>query len=289
MLPISRILVPTDFSERSLGILPYARALAENHNAKVILLHTVDPFYTVPPTGFSGPVVIPVSSSVIKEREQRMEQFGVSELQGLAVRRLVQEGDAVGQIIAFARDERVSLIAMPTHGYGALRRFLIGSITSKVLHDAACPVLTGVHSDKPITRSVGLTNVLCAIDLGPQSEEVLAWTGQFAADFKAKVGIVHCIGPLSSGLRSSVSPQLLLELEAAARTQIEKLQSATNTLDAAVHLRVGEPAHELSSLAESANADLLVIGRGPKDREGGRLPANAYAIIRQSPCAVVSV
>jgi nucleotide-binding universal stress UspA family protein len=56
-----------------------------------------------------------------------------------------------------------------------------------------------------------------------------------------------------------------------------------------VHLRNGDPAREVSALAESVGADLLVIGRGPRDREGGRLPKNAYAIIRQSPCVVLSV
>ena len=34
---------------------------------------------------------------------------------------------------------------MPTHGYGVFRRFLLGSVTSKVLHDLGCPVLTGAH------------------------------------------------------------------------------------------------------------------------------------------------
>jgi nucleotide-binding universal stress UspA family protein len=291
MLPISKILVPTDFSERCLGLLPYVKALAEKHKAQVILLHAVDPFYTVPPTGFSGPVVVPVSPAVIKEREQRMSEFGTSELQGLKVQRLVQEGDSVGQVVAFAKDENVSLIAMPTHGYGAVRRFLIGSITSKVLHDTACPVLTGVHSEdnRAASGTVRFSNILCAVDLGPQSQEVLGWAAELAAEFKAKLAIAHVIGLLDARFPDVPSLQFRLELEAAARRELERLQVATDTQAATVHLQGGDPAREVSSLAESTGADLLVIGRGPRDREGGRLPANAYAIIRQSPCAVVSV
>ena len=42
-------------------------------------------------------------------------------------------------------------------------------------------------------------------------------------------------------------------------------------------------------VAAEMKADLLVIGRGAADEDGGRLAANAYAIIRQSPCPVISV
>ena len=38
---------------------------------------------------------------------------------------------------------------MPTHGFGPLRRFLLGSVAAKVLHDAQCPVWTSVHTDAP--------------------------------------------------------------------------------------------------------------------------------------------
>ena len=168
MLPISRILAPTDFSDRCRGMLPYVKAVAQKHDAEVILLHAIDPFFTIPPTGFSAPVVIPISPSVIAERENRLDEFAISELDGVKVRRIVQKGDAAIEIGSVAQVESVSLIAMPTHGYGALRRLLLGSVTSKVLHDAACPVLTGVHSeDLPALRAVQFSKVLCAIDLGP--------------------------------------------------------------------------------------------------------------------------
>ena len=295
MLPISRILVPTDFSDRCRGILQYVKALAQKHGAEVILLHAVDPFYTIPPTGFSAAVVIPVSPSVIAEREKLLDEFGISELEGLQVQRIVQKGDAASEINAFAQAENVSLIAMPTRGYGALRRLLLGSVTSKVLHDTACPVLTGVHAeDLPALRAVRFSKVLCAIDLGPQSEDVLAWASQFAADFKATLGIVHSIAPLDAGFPYAPSPEFRLELEAGARKEIERLQIATKTEAAASHILGGEPGRAVSALAESSGADLLVIGRGPADPSsprfsGARLPRNAYAIIRQSPCPVISI
>lgn len=290
MLPITRILAPTVFSDRCRSMLPYVRAMAEKHGAEVILLHVVDPFYTIPPTAFSAPVVIPVSPKVVEEREKLLEEYGVAELQGLKVQRYVLRGDSVSQIVSHAETEKISLIAMPTHGYGALRRLLIGSVTSKVLHDVACPVLTGVHAEHPpATGAVPFAKVLCAVDLGPQSEEVLGWAAQFAADYGAKLVIVHSIASLDEGYPFIASLQFRMELETAARKELERLQAATKTETVAAHIVGGEPATAVRTQAESSGADLLIVGRGPKEPDGGRLPRNAYAIIRQSPCPVISV
>ncbi len=57
------------------------KAVAQKHRVEVILLHSVDPFYTIPPTGFSAPVVIPVSDAAIADREKLMGVFGGSELE----------------------------------------------------------------------------------------------------------------------------------------------------------------------------------------------------------------
>jgi nucleotide-binding universal stress UspA family protein len=51
----------------------------------------------------------------------------------------------------------------------------------------------------------------------------------------------------------------------------------------------GDAPHVVCGAAESRQADLLVIGRGSAAGMFGRLRTSAYAIIRQSPCPVVSV
>lgn len=291
MLPISRILAPVDFSDRCLGMIPYVQAIAARYDAEVVLLHIVNPFYTVPPTAFSAPAMIPLPQSAIAEREKQMEEFAESELQGVAVRRLVYEGDAAAQIVAFAQAENIPLIAMPTRGHGVLRRFLIGSETSKILHDVSCPVLTGVHLEEPPgPESVRFANILCAVDLGPQSRPTLAWASQLAADFHARLGIVHALAPVNPGVIVLFSSDFQMELEKLARQEIEKLQSAAGAEAASVHIEEGEAAPTVCSLAKSLGADLLVIGRGAaQEGQTERLRTNAYSIIRQSPCPVISV
>jgi nucleotide-binding universal stress UspA family protein len=58
---------------------------------------------------------------------------------------------------------------------------------------------------------------------------------------------------------------------------------------AEVHIEFGHVPDAICSHAGRMAADLLVIGRGHGSAAGGRLPTAAYAIIRDSPCAVVSV
>jgi nucleotide-binding universal stress UspA family protein len=51
----------------------------------------------------------------------------------------------------------------------------------------------------------------------------------------------------------------------------------------------GDPHREVTRLAAESSSDLVVIGRGADSSMAGRLKAQAYAIVRQSPCPVLSV
>ena len=83
--------------------------------------------------------------AIIEERKQQVQSFLSSEFETVSTVRLTLEGDP-GRIIAdYAAKEKVDLIMMPTHGYGPFRRFLLGSVTAKTLHDAQCPVWTSAH------------------------------------------------------------------------------------------------------------------------------------------------
>ena len=281
MLPLSRIVVPTDFSDRCRGMLRYVKVITARYGAELTLLHVVNPVYEIPATGISGPAIIAVPQSVIAEQTEKMAEFGRDDLHGLEVRRLVYQGDPEEQIVRFVESEGIDLLAMPTHGSGVLRRFLIGSVTAKVLHDVACPVLTGVHMEEVLNDvPVTLSSVLCAVDLGGQSRQTLAWAVQFAKDFDASLSVVHAVPALSRGA-ADVANQ--------AREQLEKLLAAVGADASDIYILEGEPVTTVCSFAKSSGADLLVIGRGLQDGPAGRLRTNAYAIIRESPCPVISI
>jgi nucleotide-binding universal stress UspA family protein len=73
-----------------------------------------------------------------------------------------------------------------------------------------------------------------------------------------------------------------------ARAEIAKLQEQAGS-KAEVLVEDGDAPRVVCSVAKRLGADVLVIGRGSAAGVFGRLRTNAYAIIRQSPCPVVSV
>jgi nucleotide-binding universal stress UspA family protein len=291
MFSIGKILVPIDFSDKSLEIIPAVKALAMQYGSEVILFHVAEPFYTIPATGISGPVMIPVPADAMAEHRDKMQNFAVDELMGTKVRRLVYEGEPVSHILTFTTQENVDLIAVPTRGHGSLRHFLIGSLTSKILHDSPCPVLTGVHLGDSHNADQGrkLSHIVCGIDLGRQAQEVYAWASQLAADCGARLTVVHAIAPMNPALPISPTPDLAIRLEELAREMIEKITTSIGGTTPSVVIEHDYPQRALCSTAKSTGADLLVIGRGPKDHPNGRLSSNAYAIIRQAPCPAISI
>jgi len=287
MLPISRILMPVDFSQRCLGMIPHVSQFERQYDAEILLLHVVNPVYVIPETGISASAILSVPEWILTTQRKKMEGFAASELRDFRVRRLVYEGDPEAQIVTTAEAEDVQLVVMPTHGYGVFRRFLLGSVTSKVLHDLGCPVLTGAHlTELGGSGNIAISNIVCAIDRDAQSRDTLEWASSLAVDFQARLSVVHAIPRLDPSL--GVSSDLKAQMEATVREEIGNPQSTAAAKKMAVSIQEGDVADAVCGYAKSVGAHLVVIGRG-KDRQMGRLRTNAYGIIRQSPCPVVSI
>jgi nucleotide-binding universal stress UspA family protein len=198
-------------------------------------------------------------------------------------------GDPAQVIVEFSREHATDLIIMPTRGHGALRRFLLGSVTAKILHDAGCPVWTGVHTDdeQPSQKCNDIRHVACGVDLGPQSVRVLQWASDFAAVFDARLTVIHASTQLEPVIGVVHDPEWRAHVWKVTQEQLSEMLLKTG-IKAESKLAPGEPAKAVTAAAEEMGADVLVIGRTP-DRLLGRLRTNAYAIIRQSLCPVVSV
>jgi len=167
---------------------------------------------------------------------------------------------------------------------------LLGSVTAKVLHDADCAVWTGVHIEQPpADEATAVRHVVCAVNLSSSSTRVLGWASQLAAEFKACLTLVHAIDSLLPGTEGyQLSPEWRKEMTEAAVSDLASLQQRVGT-SAAVSLHMGDAAQTVCTEVRRLNADLLVIGRSSETGILGRLTERAYAIIRQSPCPVVSV
>jgi len=138
MLPLKKILYPTDFSEASYEALKVANELAVHFSAELWVIHAISPFATATsPAGFSP----------IAEME-RAAQTSLEELikermpKELHIRQIITIGGAADEIIRIAEHERVDLIVIGTHGQTGWRHAVFGSVAEKVVRLASCPVLS---------------------------------------------------------------------------------------------------------------------------------------------------
>ena len=148
MLKLKQILVPVDFSERCAIAARRAVLLAERFDARLTLAHVIDRF---PYKGTKMEIFYGENGEVISGKDldekyrKRLHEFITKVTGGALPQEVLLKGDPAEEIIKFVQEQGVSLVVVPTQGYGPFRKFLLGSVTAKILHDANCPVLTGVH------------------------------------------------------------------------------------------------------------------------------------------------
>jgi nucleotide-binding universal stress UspA family protein len=181
------------------------------------------------------------------------------------------------------------MIMMPTHGRGIFRRMLLGSVTAKVLHDAACPVWTSAHTEElPDGGQPTPSKILCAVDLMASSAALIQWTAQLAADTGASLRLIHAVPGAAAWPERQFNSELEQALKDKARKEISALLEASG-LDFPICISPGDVAAVVSEEAHGHGADLVVIGRGVIHEKLGRLRTHVHNVIRQAPCPVISV
>jgi len=266
MFQLKRILFPVDFSERCRGAAAYVEALVGRFDAELILLHVIEATYNS------------TLEDLHKTQREKFHKFFGNDLKHLRVKEVVDHGEAARKIIECASAHHADLIMIPTQGMGIYRRLILGSTSAKVLHDADCPVWTGVHLENaPPLESVACDRIVCAVDLKPASIRVLDWAARLAEEYQAELTVVHVV---PAGETQSA--------RSGAREELEGLQAAARAR-AVLRVETGEVSKVVAELGGALKADLLVIGRKAEAGVLGRLEMTAYSIIRQSPCPVVSV
>jgi nucleotide-binding universal stress UspA family protein len=279
---IKQILFPFDFSAQGLQAAPFVRALASHLGASVTIVSVVPLNLAVLPVGMDEDV-----GAWTRALQSRLDQALTTELGGVPVKRITDAGDPGSRITAVAHNEGVDLIMMPTHGLGLFRTLLIGSATSKVLHDARCPVWTAAHAEQQ--RRGGLPRViLCAVDGGPESGSLLKWANDFSVRVGAALKVLHVVGPMTAWPPLELGLSLQEQARDTAQAKMLALQAAAG-VQAPLRVAIGDVVETVTEHARERDADLILIGRGSLQSPLGRLRTHAYGIIQRSPCPVLSV
>lgn len=277
MCEIKKILFPVDFSDTCLGAARYVEAFVGHFEAELMLLHVID------------------ESSDEEQQwlsKVQLDAFLSNELKYFTTFRTMCSGDPATEIHEVVESWKPDLVMMPTHGLGSFRRFLLGSVTAKVLHDVDCPVWTGAHAETaPRLEDIHCRKILCALDLRERSEQVLSWGAELATSFGASLAVVHAMEPTDISICGwYLNLGDWFRRYAATRTRfcLEALVNRAR-VKCDVFVKPGGPVRVSAAVAREYKADLVVIGRYGCADVAGHLLETSYDIIRESPCPVISV
>jgi nucleotide-binding universal stress UspA family protein len=140
MRRLRRILHPSDFSPASRAAFRTALAAAKAQRSELIVAHVVH--LPVAP-GLPAKLQGELRSRARDEAEQQLERLvRTARAAGVRAKSLVLDGPVAHQSIVAAARRRVDLIVIGTHGRTGLPAMLLGSVASRVIATAPCPVLT---------------------------------------------------------------------------------------------------------------------------------------------------
>ncbi|NOT95663.1 MAG: universal stress protein [Nitrospira sp.] len=284
------VLVATDGSKFGTWGLNWVAKLPFVVPPKVTALHVVDiaslraPFLSQP--------VMAGMERYIQEEAQRMDarsakalkeaklQLATLKLKG-AVRK---EQGAIAQTILKRAPKRDGLLVVGSQGLDALDRFMLGSVSTNLIHHATCPVLVVKDAAVPLRR------ITLATDGSAASAKALAFVVKnFQPDTSTGKG-GHV--PIHVTVIHAMPFIKYPELKAASRHLVEqnlrKLVKAGFTAEAVYQL--GKPAEEIMKVASKHQADLIVMGaKGLGAIARFLLGSVSTRVVQHSSCSVLVV
>lgn len=292
-MQFATIIAPVDFSEKSEAAVEHAAGLARHFGSRLVLLHVLAPTpHEYRDFSTQG---VTAAENILREQcsqaTQRLQEMSRRAVAPEHVESVVVEGDPAGQIAKIVEERDAGLVVMPTHGRGRFRRMLLGSVTSKVLHDVACPVLTGTHMDDQADfRPAPYVRIACALRLRPidRSERLLRWARDFAQSMNAPIDVIHVSPELALQGDEWLPNEMISELEKSAGEDLKRLVDKVGC-NCQLHYKGTHVKEYVNQVVAENGCELVVVGRSEPDGLLGLADDNAFALIRRSPCPVMSV
>jgi nucleotide-binding universal stress UspA family protein len=300
VIRIARILCPVDFSDGSVQALRQAVALAKWYGSTVVALH-VHRLHT--PVFATAPVAMPAELTMrtltAEERRQlteSLDRFVAEAAPGrVTVTTLVDEAIGVAAaIVANATALGADLITLGTHGRSGFKRFLLGSVTERVLRTAECPVVTVPPraTDAGARTVKGPPRIVCPVDFSTSGERALAYAISLANEADARLTVLHVI-ELPPEVADPLNPQLVTYRKSRfedARQQLARALAGTEEARITPLILAGKPYKEILQVAAEQQAELIVMGvqgRGAIDL--ALFGSTTHHVVRRAECPVLTV
>ena len=281
------ILLPFDGSEGAAEVLHHASEIAHWADATLHVLYVADTkrdSVTVV-EGQTIDALAQEGEDIVDEAAKTLDTLGVS------YETDVVQGNPAPTIVDYAQRYDQDLVVMPTHGREGISRYLIGSVSEKVVRLASAPVLTvRMQPDEQLTFPY--ENILIPTDGSTAATHAAEYLVELAAALDATVHVLSVVEDSAFGLdvRSTVSGK---ETEQAAANAVETVVSEAETrgvTNTARHIEHGSPVEEILDSIESN--DIHAVGMGTTGKRGTDrilLGSVAEKTVRSAPVPVMTV
>ncbi|NHN49221.1 universal stress protein [Halostella sp. JP-L12] len=282
-----QILFPTDGSEPADSALDYALQIASEHEATIHVLNVADT---------NQDSLVRIQGNVIDVLEQEGEEIVEDAAQraterGISVVSEVLQGDPYRTIVDYSKQWDIDCIVMPTHGRRGLQRFLLGSVTERVINTAHVPVIAvSPDRDRPLTYPP--QHILVPTD-GSRGAELAVTEGiNVAKASGATLHLLHVVetGNIGPDARSVLKQGELTERayevmnEATERVEEASLDPVTSVIE---H---GDPSKVIRDYIDENGIDLAVLGtHGRTDFSRYVMGGVSAKLVRTSPVPVMWV
>ena len=291
-----RIVCATDLSDLSNQAVHYGASLAERFEAALILCHVID----LPVVSVHGAAYTYPSDYVEGLREDALQKLNAL-LKGRKIdaKPHVIAGSVASTLCSLADTEKADLVIAATHGRSGLKRWILGSVTERLIRTVPCPLMSvppfSGASEAVLSEPVQFKNILVGCDFSTDSSAALESALSLAQEYQARLHLVHVIEPvayrevlLSPGMmdevRVNLSAKLTEQLKALVPDEVDNwCEIKTNCL-------AGKPYEELIKYATIHAVDLIVLGtRGRGLVDTMLLGATTDRVVRKSRCPVLAV
>lgn len=277
-----RILVPTDGSGCADVAIDYAEDLATRYGATVHLLSVVDSRI--------------VDDMPRDEGQQDAHAAIVSDAcdsisEETTVIEAVRTGLPHETILEYADEESIDLVVMGTHGRTGIQRFVLGSVTEKVLRLAETPVLT-VRAEAGDEQHVPFESVLVPTDGSDAASTATDPALDVAGTYGAALHALSIIEPMAMGVdvQSHAIVDALEERANAAVDAIADQAESASISQVETAVQFGYPHEAIRAYVEDNDIDLIVMAtHGRSGIERYLLGSVTEKIVRTSPVPVMTV
>jgi len=298
MIRLEKLLCPTDGSPHARHALEYAVALAKWYGAEIHALRVLAP---IPPT-WEMPAAVNLGELETGVKERVLEE--VEELltdargAGVAAHAEVLIGRESVEIVERARTLPADLVVMGTHGRGGFEKWVLGSITEKVIRQAPCPILTVTLpvEDAPPPGQRPFERILCAVDFSKHSARALTFALSLAQQADAHLTLAHVLEPIADEnlevYAGHTVGELRPELEARSRERLRATipEDARNWCDPDELIVYGRPWEAILDAVKDTNSDLLVMGvHGRSAVDLALFGSTTNHVVRGAHCPVLVV